>query len=277
MSELYLAAGTVLDASPVEIIDAAAAAGFDGVGLRLDPVTTTSADITAISQRLAVTGLTVFDLEVIRLNSRDRPSADRRLIEIGGELGARWLLTVSLLADDANDADDAGNTDNGDSAEHAGNTATTEALVELCQLAEPHGLRVALEFMRFTEVRTLDVAQAIVHAAGQRNLGVLVDALHLVRSGGSLDQLDHSTFAYAQLCDGPALGPDTPADLAEEARHRRLMPGTGAFDLGAFVAALPTGAAITVEVQSDQLMSAMSVPERARLAYESARAVLEPA
>ena len=74
---LSLAPLTVLPASPLEQIDAAQAAGFDAVGLRLQPVMPTDIDIMGnadlrrdIERRLAATGLKVLDIEVFRVGPR---------------------------------------------------------------------------------------------------------------------------------------------------------------------------------------------------------------
>lgn len=244
---LFLAAGTVGDAAPTEVVDAAVAAGFAGVGLRLDPTAVGDRAIAAIRSRLDATGMRLLDVEVVRLNAAHPAGSYRRLVEIAAELGARWVLTVSEL-------------DNRGQA--------TDQLTELCEAAHPCGLGVALEFMPFTEVRTLGQALELLAAVGRPNLGVLVDALHLHRSGGDRSQLatiPNGRLAYAQLCDAPNRAP-APGALAEEARHARLMPGDGELDLVGFVAALPAGVPVSVEVQSDELTARLDPVGRARLA-----------
>ena len=56
-------------------------------------------------------------------------------------------------------------------------------------MAAGHGLTAVLEFMPWTAVRDLQAAREIVEAAGRPNGGILVDALHLDRSGSTLDQV----------------------------------------------------------------------------------------
>lgn len=248
---LFLAAGTVGDAAPTEVVDAAAAAGFVGVGLRLDPTAVGDRALAAIRSRLDATGMALLDVEVVRLNTAHPAGSHRRLVEVAAELGARWLLTVSELDDRRQAADE---------------------LTELCETAHPYGLGVALEFMPFTEVRTLGHALELLAAVDRPNLGVLVDALHLHRGGGDPSQLatiPNGRLAYAQLCDAPGHAP-APDALAEEARHARLMPGDGGLDLGGFVAALPAGVPVSVEVQSDELAARLDPVGRARLALRTA-------
>ena len=253
---LFLAAGTVLDAPPHQAIAAAADAGFDGLGLRLDPDTIGDSDLARIRTQLQVTGLALFDLEVIRLGAPTSPGAVRRLVQVGAELGARWILTVSLYPEFAQ---------------------TVAELAEVAQAAKSAGMGIALEFMRFTEIDTLDAASRAVRACGASNVGVLVDALHLSRSGGTctqLAQVDASLLAYAQLCDAPLTGPATAHGLADEARHSRLMPGHGELALAQFVSALPPDLPVAVEVQSDALRNTLDPSARARLAFATATDVL---
>ena len=77
MRPLSLSPLTVLPCSPLEQIDAAQAAGFDAVGLRLQPALATDLDVMsdaalqrAIERRLAATGLRVLDVEVFRVGRR---------------------------------------------------------------------------------------------------------------------------------------------------------------------------------------------------------------
>ncbi len=45
-------------------------------------------------------------------------------------------------------------------------------------------IRIALEFLPYSRVRTLDAALDLIQNNGRPNVGLLVDALHLDRSGG---------------------------------------------------------------------------------------------
>ena len=233
--------------------DAAAAAGYDAAGLRLDPRTTTPADAAALRRRADDLGLAVLDLEVVRLGP-DRPFDDHlRLLELAGILGARFLLTVSV---------------------HPTGAGTAADLARLAAAARGAGPRVAVEFMRFTGIRTLADALELVRALGDDAPAVLVDALHLQRGGGSpadLAALPAGTVGYLQLCDAPAAAP---ADLAEEARHHRLPPGTGDLPLAGLLAHGPAGVPLSVEVQSDRLAAELAPVERARRLLADTRRVL---
>ena len=145
----------------------------------------------------------------------------------------------------------------------------------LCEAAARFGLRVALEFMRFRQLRTIEAAAALVNAAGRSNAGVLVDALHLSRSGGSptaVAALPPERIAYMQLCDAPANAPRL-EELAQEARNDRLPPGEGALWLDELFDALPDNVPISVEVPRS-IDIGRSAKERAVLAGDAARAYL---
>lgn len=123
-------------------------------------------------------------------------------------------------------------------------------LAAMCEMARDHGLRVDLEFMRWRPVATVQQACAVVTGAGQANSGVLVDALHLFRSGGQVADIaavDPRLLRAVQLCDAPMLAP-AEALIIPEAREGRLLPGQGQLPLAALLAALPGDVDISVEV-----------------------------
>lgn len=251
-SPLFLAAGTVLDAPPEEQIRAAAAAGFDGCGLRLDPAGTNAAMVARLAATAEREGVQIFDLEVVRLTTAAPIDDQRRLVAIGADLGARWVLTVS----EVEDLDD----------RHRG-------IVALADVAQRNGVRIALEFMGFTAVDSLAEALRMWSLVGS-SAGVLVDALHLHRTGGTAAQvavMPPGALAYLQLCDAaPGPAPDSPGALADEARHHRRWPGDGVVDLTSLVAAVPAGTPVTVEVQNDDLTGRYDAAERARQGFVAA-------
>jgi sugar phosphate isomerase/epimerase len=170
------------------------------------------------------------------------------MLEAGAELGARLILAVSHDPDEGR---------------------TAAALGALAESAAGRGLGVALEFMGFTEVKTAAAAARVVALASHPALGILADSLHLARSGGSAADLAGLPLVAAQLCDGPAEGPSTPEGLAAEARTARLMPGAGGLRLGGFVAALPSGVPVSLEVPSAAGEDPMERAARGRAALRA--------
>jgi sugar phosphate isomerase/epimerase len=245
----------VLDVSAAEAIDAAHQAGFDGCGLRPTADELSPASLRRLRQHLDDSGLTLLDVEVVRLRGDDDASAHLRLLDAAAVLGAGHVLAVS---------------------EHLERSATIEAMAWLASQAGQRGLRIALEFMVFTSVRSLADALDVIAAAATGNIGVLVDALHLARSGGTpadLARVPDREFAYVQLCDAPR---EPPQDLTAEARHYRLLPGDGDLPLVALAEAVGVDVPLSVEVQSDELTSSTSATTRARRALTQTRRLLHP-
>ena len=153
---------------------------------------------------------------------------------------------------------------------HPDPAATLDELGRLSAAAAGGPTRVALEFMRFTRVGTLGEAVEIATAA---DAVVLVDALHLARSGGTpadLAAVAPERIGYLQICDAPAVA-DPTLQPAEEARHHRLPPGEGDLPLRALLEHAPAGVPVSVEVQSDRLATELPPGARARRLLEAAR------
>ena len=152
------------------------------------------------------------------------------VLDAGHSLGARFVLTLGYDTDEAR---------------------LTDHFAWLCSAAAERGLRPGLEFMKYSAVQTLSAAVRIVRAAGHPAGCVLVDALHLQRSGGSAAELagvEPELLPYGQLCDGPLNPVWPPDDQARiESRSGRLLPGDGEFPLAELIAALPANGALSVE------------------------------
>lgn len=253
MHPLSLAPATVGDLSAADVVECAAAAGFQLVGVRpVDPL----GERAAVAAALRRTGLTLLDLEYVRVMPGPLTDDQLRTADTAAELGARFLLVVS-------DDPDRG--------------ATAAKLAALVDRLTGSPTVPALEFMAFTQVRRLTDAVGLARAVP--GVVVLADALHLVRAGDTADELatvEPGLIGYAQLCDARAVLSGKDLDtLAYEARHDRLPPGYGSLPLTAFLAALPGEVAVSVEVQSDRLHAQLAPLERARLVRQAAQALLD--
>jgi sugar phosphate isomerase/epimerase len=248
---------TVLDATPPDLVTAAARAGFDAVGVRVwpggdEPAYPMLGDTPMVREtlaRLADTGVRVFDVEVLRLRPDSRFDDALRILDTGVRLGARAALVI------CNDPDE---------------DRLVDRFAAVCRAAGERGLRACLEFMVFSSVKTLPDALRILDRVRSPAAAVLVDALHLQRSGGTpvdLARLPAGLLPYAQVCDGPFEPVRPPEDAAlAEARTGRLLPGDGALPLRDLVAALPAGAPLAVEAPVAAL-AGRPADEVARLAH----------
>ncbi len=256
--ELSLASRTLPDATPVEMVSAAAAAGFDAAGIWVEPERWKPSTTRSVRQRFADTGLRVLDVEVLVLGPGAPDSAPDRILEIGAELDARYAVAIGMDPDPAR---------------------TAERFGRLCERAAAGGMRLVLEFMRFTAVHTLADALEIVRAAGHPAGAVLIDTLHLVRSGGGPEDLlgiDSDLLPYAQICDAPAASPGEDVGLlVDEALNGRLFPGDGALPIHEILARLPAGRPLSCEVLSSALHQRFPDPvARARAVADATREFL---
>ena len=231
---LSLAAGTVLDVDPAEAVDVAAETGWDAVGIWFDSASWSSATTTAVRRRLEATGITALDIEPVILG-RDHDPGDA-LVDVAGELGAKHVLVASGPAERA---------------------FVVDRLGELCERAAPAGVMVVLEFLPIFSVGSLADAVSIVKEVGHPSAAVLVDTLHLARSGGTPADLEHvppRLLPYLQLADASAEPPATLAALREEALHGRLLPGEGGLPLGQTLTVVPD-VPVSVELRSRAVMT----------------------
>jgi sugar phosphate isomerase/epimerase len=151
-----------------------------------------------------------------------------------------------------------------------------ENLSRLCAAANLRGIRVMLEFLPYSEIRSLAEAVALLAEVRPADAVVLVDALHLSRSGGSpadLARYDPALFSYMHLCDAPAV-PPAPEGVRSEARGGRLYPGEGGLWLGYFIRAFPRGTPIAIEAPNER-RSGLAPAARAGLAMSETRRLLE--
>jgi sugar phosphate isomerase/epimerase len=123
-------------------------------------------------------------------------------------------------------------------------------------------------------------AVRLLHDADCDDVPILVDPLHLVRSGGSIADvrtLPPQRLPYAQMSDG-LLAPGEP-DLALAKRiglGTRRMPGDGVLPLADIVAALPSGIPLSIEVIMERPPD-ISGTQWARTALERTRTLLASA
>ena len=256
MNPISLASGVLPEFGPVETVEAARDGGFDAVGLWVEPENWTDATTRAVRHALAASALPVLDVEVIWLKPGSVMDDHRKVIDIGAELGAANVLCVSSDPDHA---------------------ATAARLADLCRHAEGSGMRVALEFGIFTEVKTLAQALAILNDVAHPQRALLIDPIHVDRSGASpadIARIDSALLPYAQFCDARAERPD-PADfdaIITDAIDLREQCGTGALPLSALHAALPAHIPLSIELRSRALRERYGDPgQRAKAVADATR------
>lgn len=236
---LGIAHFSCIEMRPADFVDLAGQVGYASVGLRLHPafsgapfytLAPGSAEMRQTKTALRQAGIGVYDIEFVVVDGAFSPTNLSAILDSAAELGARRL---SVCGDDP---------DNG---------RFVANLSALAELAAAVGMAVDLEIMPWRQIGTLETAVRAVAATEMTNVGVLVDALHLARSGGSpgdLIRLPPSMIRSVQLCDAQAERPEDTAALIAEARGGRLLPGFGALPLGDLLGVIPQDAVISVEV-----------------------------
>lgn len=230
---------SVLGLPPVAFVELAAELGCQRITTTLTPFPDSPYDFATWSLRedrklrrelrdaLTANGVTLAVGEGFML----RPDVDFRDseadLELMRELGAESINAISIDRD-------------------IGRTFDQFAL--LAERAASYELRTLLEFAPIMAVRDLPTAIDAARHCG-RDTAVVVDALHLARSGGApadLAAIEANYIGYVQLCDAPRDW--TAASYMEEARWERLVPGEGELPLRELIAALPRDITVGLEV-----------------------------
>ena len=252
---------TVSAAHPVEQIEAAAESGFAMVGLRMAAPTglALAHEIVGdpgmqrdIARALANTGVRLLDVEAFTLAADTDVRALARPVAVAAELGASIFQLV---------------------VEDPHLPRAQDRFAQLCAIAAPYGITVAVEYMRWRSLKSLAQAAAFVEGTQQSNGALCLDCLHASRCGDRPEdfaKLPVGAVAYVQLCDAVAAQPSTTEELLAEARGGRQHPGEGALWLNELLDALPPTVPLSIEVPR-AIDSGKSVRKRAQQAHAAAR------
>lgn len=260
MRLISLASGTLPEFDPVTVIESAAAGGFSGCGVWYEAKTWSAATSAAVRAAFERTGLRPLEMEVLVLGEPERADNALALLDAAAEVGINDVLVVSRDSDPGRNL---------------------EAFAQLADEAEARSLYLNLEFLPIFGIRDLPAALAVIDGVGSDNLKLLIDTLHVARTGldiGDIAWLPADCFRFAQFCDAWQTPPHDGSfeALYDEALNGRLLPGEGDLPLADILAVLPSGLPLSVELRSRQLRAAYPDPvARARTVYESTSAWLE--
>lgn len=238
MPELELCWGTVAGTGLEDLLSAAASAGFSAV--TATPAMARAAGgssglVAALADDLGVR-VSQLDPLIAPLPGVPEPGSvdesSRPLFEVGLEecldlaegVGAGSVNLAHFRGDPSTDP-----------------TELRDAVASVCQAAGARGLRVTVEFFPESALGDLGAAVALLGAVGAANLAIMVDTLHLVRSGGTADAvaaLPDGSVGALQVADRGAVAPGAPyVPMAG-----RALPGAGILPLAPIVrAALSRG------------------------------------
>ena len=258
--QISLAAGILPEATPAQLIEAAAASDFDFGGMWAERETWTPATTRAIRKQARDAGVELLDLEVAWIMPGPVDPWLAELVGMAAELGARNLLCVSSDPD---------------------MSATTAKFQAMVDAAKGTGVRINLEFGPFTEVKTIHAARAILESVEGEAKALLVDTLHWARSGGTAEDLaaiPREWLSYCQPCDATADAPDLSNfdAIIDDAINRRMPLGQGGLPLASMIDALPDDLPLAIEERSAALREAFpDLNERAREVARTSRLWLD--
>ncbi|MGW2964056.1 sugar phosphate isomerase/epimerase family protein [Streptomyces sp. NPDC001220] len=250
-----------------ERVEAAAAAGFRGFGLLYADLVAAEEQygLAGVRALFADNGLDHIELELLTDWWADGPrrtasdAVRRDLLRAAEALGAHHLKIGPDVEDGPWDFD-----------------VWAEEFATLAAQADGAGARLAIEFLPWSNLRTVHDGLRLVEAAGHPAGGLIVDVWHTERAHtppAELAEVPGSRIVGVELNDADALVVGT---LFEDTVRRRRLCGEGSFDLRGIITALratgwsgPWG----VEILSDA-HRALPVHEAAQAAYRTAAAVL---
>jgi len=227
---------TAIELDPVTYIAVAAEAGLDTVSLFINPMGSiegsclTGADNSpAVKDQLRASGMGVANVECFPIVPGLDVENYRAALDLGAGLGA-GSATVLLYDPDEN--------------------SVIDSLSRMSELCAGLGMNVGIEFMPLAAGwTTIQQTAELVTKTGKPNVGIGIDLLHLIRSGGTPADVAATRpelIHYAQLCDSNSLAVTN--DYVEEASAVRLAPGQGKFPTKEFLKALPVGTPLELEV-----------------------------
>ncbi len=259
---------TVNGCAPPEMTYIAERTGYDFVSLRLIPMGILGEQaylpedkqmIRKTKAAINETGIKVLDLELARILDDVDPKSYLPAMEVAAELGAKHVISSAWTA------------------ERTDQNFIVDRYAEICDLAQPFGLTVNLEFPTFSRLTTLQAAADVVRAANRPNGGILIDTLYLHYSRTGLDELEElprEWLNFLHICDTSNDIPTTRDGMVHVARDERLYIGEGCINFPAILERLPP-MPYSIELPNIKRLKEYGYEEHARRCLETARQHLE--
>jgi sugar phosphate isomerase/epimerase len=212
-------------------IEVAAKVGFTGMGLWHTDIQAIQAktDLSEVKRMLDDNGIVHIEVEWLNdwfYSDERRAESDEwraLLLDAAEALGARHIK----IADLAND------------------TVSVEEMIpafaQLCAEAAERGTNIVFEMLPgdFSNLPSLDHVLQLTRGSGAKNGGIMIDNLHVQRTGTSFADLEAKLtpddVIAVEINDG-ALA--RPVAFEDSVINRRMLPGDGEFDIAGFLHAI---------------------------------------
>lgn len=146
----------------------------------------------------------------------------------------------------------------------------------LAEMAASFGMTTTVEPSPGLTLGDLPTALDAVDQVGRPDFGLLIDTMHIVRSGTKPDdiaRIDPGLIGYIQLSDAPLVSERS--DYMEEAMFERMVPGTGELPLLELLAVLPRDRVIGLEAPLlSQARAGVGAHQRLGRCVDAARELL---
>lgn len=162
-----------------ELVDIAGHVGFDYVGMFLHPplpalpADAIVADVTLrreTADAMKKSGVRLLNFECLNLTPEAQVDDFAAALACGHELGARTATAIVFENSDRSDV--------------------LAKYRRLCDMAGEMGIRVNVEFIATGKsMSTLEQAIALIRDSRRSNAGVIIDVLHLIRTGSSIEAM----------------------------------------------------------------------------------------
>lgn len=243
LAAYFTLAGDVYPFGPTQVspfpfrerVEAAARAGWKGMGLIPDDIDATSARMSLSDMRsiLDDNGIKYVELEFLvdwYLDGERRKSSDAfrsKLLRLAEALRVRNIKVAPGLGTDVNHPTP---------QELVPDIPRmTEAFIDLCKDAADHGTAITLEIMPFGNISRIDTGLALVQGANQPNGGLLIDIWHMGRGAIDYGEIEKIPGRFINCVELDDAGGRVIGTLWEDTIFHRRLPGEGVLDPPAFI------------------------------------------
>lgn len=247
--------------------------GYDYIEIRIEDKlpeylkTHTSDDLVSFFKESHLKPLALNALQFF--NNRNEADAEmivsefKELVQTAHLIGAPYIVAVPLVTEEKILKRDI-------------KESCVKVLRELSSIAQPYGIKIAMEFIGHPQctVNTFGQAYEIVEAVGRENVGVVLDCFHFHAMGSELADLKKADISKIFICHIDDTEDFPIGSLRDE---DRLWPGLGVVDLTGILGMLKEkdfDGAMSVELFRPEYYE-LSADEAIKVGKETSLAVIE--